>query len=152
MERHKQCRESRTIETRRVTPEAVGFPFAAQAARLRRQHTGRQDECVALVTSCPPEKLDARQWLRANRQGWGIETGLHLRLDVSLRDDCCRVRSPNGLWILGMLRRLANSLFIAWRQRQPKPQHKSTTDFQTAMGEENLVKAMSFVTAKRPKL
>jgi len=152
VERNQGGRESRTIETRRVTPEALGFPLAAQAARLVRQRTGRQDECVALVTSCPPEKLDARQWLQANRQGWGIETGLHLRLDVSLRDDHCRVRTPNGLWIMGRLRRLANSLFIAWRQRQPKPRHKSTTDFQTAMGEENLVKALRFVTTKRPKL
>ena len=152
MERNKGCRESRTIETRPVTPEDLGFPFAAQAARLVRQHPGRKNECVALVTSCPPEKLAARQWLRANRQGWGIETGLHLRLDVSLHDDRCRVRTPNGQWIMGMLRRLANSLFMEWRQRQPKPQYKSTTDFQAAMGEENLVKAMSFVTTKRPKL
>jgi len=53
---------------------------------------------------------------------------------------------------MGRLRRLANSLFLAWRQRQPKPQHKSTTDFQTAMGAESLVKALSFVTTKRPKL
>jgi len=73
VERNQGGRESRTIETRRVTPEALGFPLAAQAARLV-------------------------------------------------------------------------------RQRQPKPQHKSTTDFQTAMGEENLLKAMRFVTTKRPKL
>ncbi len=75
-----------------------------------------------------------------------------MRLDGSRHDDLCRVRSPNGLRILGRLSRLTNSRLIAWRQRQPNPQPKFTTDFQTAMGETNLVKAMDFVTTKRRNL
>ena len=119
---------------------------------LVRQHTGRKNETVALVTSLAPEQLNAQQWLLANRQSWGIESGLHQRLDVSLNDDRCRVRNPNGLWVLGMFRRLANSLLIEWLTRQPKPKHKSTTDFQAEMGENNLSKAMRFVTSKQPSL
>lgn len=99
MEQNKGVPESRTIETGSAVPENLGFPFAAQAARLVRQHAGRNDETVALVTSLPPEALSAEQWLLANRQSWGIENGLHQRLDVSLNDDRCRVRSPNGLWV-----------------------------------------------------
>lgn len=152
MEKNKGCRESRTIETHSVAPENIGFPLAAQAARLVRQHIGRKDETVALVTSLAPEQFNAQQWLLANRQSWGIENGLHQRLDVSLNDDRCRVRNPNGLWVLGMFRRLANSLLMEWLSRQPKPQHKSTTDFQAQMGENNLSKAMRFVTSKRPSL
>lgn len=152
METNKGVAESRTIETTRVLPEDIGFPFAAQAALLLRQHTGRKNELVALVTSLPPEKLDAQQWLHANRQSWGIESGLHQRLDVSFNDDRCRVRSPNGLWILGMFRRLANSLGIEWRNRQPNPKYKTTTDFHAAMGENNLAKAMRFISRKRPSL
>jgi predicted transposase YbfD/YdcC len=152
VEKNKGVPESRTIETRAVAAEHLGFPFAAQAAMLVRQHTGRKDETVALVTSLPPEDLNAQQWLQANRQSWGIESGLHQRLDVSLNDDRCRVRNANGLWVLGMLRRLANSLFMEWRRRQPKPKYKTTTDFQAAMGENNLAKAMRFVTRKRPCL
>ena len=152
MELNKGCLESRTIETRPVTAEGVGFPFAAQAARLVRQHVGRDDEMVALTTSCSPQRLNAQQWLAGNRQGWGIENGLHLRLDVSLHDDRCRVRDPNALWILGMLRRLANSLFMEWRSRQPKAHQKTTTDFQAEMGEDNLAKAMRVVTCKCPRL
>lgn len=152
MERNKGVRESRTIQTRAVAAEDLGFPFAAQAAWITRQHAGRKDETVALVTSLPPEQLNATQWLHANRKGWGIENGLHQRLDVSLHDDRCRIRQPNGLWIMGMFRRLANSLFIEWLSRHPKPRHKSTTDFHTEMGEDNLAKAMRFVTSKRAKL
>lgn len=121
-------------------------------ALLVRQRTGRKDEIVALVTSLSPEALSATEWLQANRQSWGIESGLHQRLDVSLNDDRCRVRSPNGLWVLGMFRRLANSLCMEWRQRQPNSQYKTTTDFHAAMGENNLAKAIRFVTRKCPCL
>ena len=152
VEINKGCRESRTIATSPVAAENIGFPMAAQAAMLVRQHVGRKDETVALVTSRPAEKLNAQQWLSANRQGWGIESGLHQRLDISLNDDRCRVRNANGLWVLGMFRRLTNSLFMGWRSGQPHPEHKTITDFQTVMGEDNLAKAMRLVTCKQPTL
>lgn len=152
MERNKGGLESRTIETRPVTAEEIGFPFAAQAARLVRQREGRPSEEVALVTSVAPQRLDAAQWLRANRAYWGIESGVHQRLDTSMNDDRCRVRNPNGLWILGMFRRLANSLFIHWRRRQPNPQHLTFTHFQAALSENHLAKALRFVTSRSSKL
>jgi predicted transposase YbfD/YdcC len=135
-----------------VAAEDIGFPFAAQAAQLTRQHTGRKNETVGLITDLTQAQLPAALWLKANRQAWGIENGTHQRLDVSLNDDRCRVRNTNGLWILGMLRRLVISLFMHWRARHPKPQHQSLTDFQAAMGEDNLAKAQAFLTQQRPKL
>ncbi len=152
MEKNKGVRESRTLESRPVAAEDIGFPFAAQAALVTRQHIGRKDETVGLITDHSPQDLPAQVWLRANRQGWGIENGTHQRLDVSLNDDRCRVRHPNALWILGMLRRLVISLYVHWRNRQPKPKGLSLTDFQSAMGENNLTKAFAFVTNRRPKL
>ena len=138
--------------SRSVAAEDIGFPFAAQIALLTRQHVGRKNETVGLITDLSPEQLPPAQWLKANRQGWGIENGTHQRLDVSLNDDRCRVRCPNGLHILGMLRRLVISLFMHWRAHQPKSQHQSLTDFQSAMGEDNLAKALAFLTNQRPKL
>ena len=135
-----------------MAAEDIGFPFAAQAALLTRQHTGRKNETVGLITDLLPQQLPALQWLKANRQAWGIENGTHQRLDVTLNDDRCRVRSTNGLWILGMLRRLVISLFMQWRARQASPRHLSLTNFQSAMGEDNLTKALAFVTHRRPKL
>ena len=152
MEQNKGVCESRTLESRPVTAEDVGFPFAAQAARVLRQHAGRKDEMVGLITDHAPQDLPARAWLRANRHGWGIESGTHQRLDVSLNDDRCRVRSTNGLWILGMLRRLTISLYMHWRQQQPNPRWLWFTDFQTAMGEDNLAKAFAFVAHRHSKL
>ena len=130
MEKNKGAQESRTLECRPVAADDIGFPFAAQAAQLTRQRAGRKDETVGLITDLSTEELSPLQWLQANRQGWGIENGTHQRLDVSLNDDRCRVRGANGLWILGMVRRLVISLYMEWRERQAKPHHQSLTDFQ----------------------
>ena len=130
----------------------MGFPFASQAARLLRQTQGRKDEEAALITSAPVLLLPAMLWLLLNRKGWGIESGLHQRLDVSYNDDRCRVQSDNGIWVLGMFRRIANSIFVEWGAHQPRPDHVTTTDFQTIMAENHRSVAMRFILSKRPSI
>jgi hypothetical protein len=119
---------------------------------LLRQVKGRKDELVSLVTSAQPKGLPAQKWLKLNRHAWGIENGTHQRLDVSHNDDRCRIRTSRGIWLIGMFRRLSNSLFMEWRSRQPKPVHQTTTDFQTVMGEDHRSGALRFVTSRNPKL
>ena len=135
-----------------MSAEEIGFPFAAQGARVLRQREGRKDEEVGLITDLGPEELPAPQWLSANRAGWGIENGSHQRLDVTLNDDRCRVRSGNGLLVMGLVRRLVISLYMHWRLQQPKPHQKSLTDFQSLMGEDNLANAFALLTGRGPKL
>jgi hypothetical protein len=144
--------ESRTIQTRPISGETLCFPFAEQIAQLRRQCSSRNGEVVSLVTSLAPTQLQAAAWLVLNRLAWAIENGLHLRLDVSQNDDRCRIRTPKGLWIMGMFRRIANSLFVHWQSQHKKPQYKTTTDFQSHLEEENLRRAMIFVSAAKPSL
>lgn len=138
------------ISTAQVHAEDVGFPMARQAARLLRQTSGRKEEEVALITSVPPERLNAMQWLQFNRAGWGIESGLHQRLDISYNDDRCRVQSDHGIWIFGMFRRFANSLFMEWRAAQRRPDHVTTTAFQTVLTQDNRKRALRFLTMKNP--
>ena len=57
-----------------------------------------------------------------------------------------RVRSLAGPLLTPYL----NSRFVEWRGRQRQPQ--TTTGFQSAMGEDNLVTALRSVTGKRLKL
>jgi hypothetical protein len=133
-----------------LTAEQIGFPLAEQGALLLRQVQGRHDELVSLVTSAEPEKLPAQKWLQYNRFAWGIENGTHQRLDVSHNDDRCRIRNSNGIWVMGMFRRLGNSLFMEWRSRQRKPQHETTTDFQMVMAEEHRRRAVRTVLSKQP--
>jgi hypothetical protein len=132
-----------------VGAEQVSFPLAAQAARLLREVTGRRPERVCLITSAAPERLDAPTWLHLNRVYWGIENGSHQRLDVSYHDDLCRIQSSKGILLMGMFRRLSNSLFMHWRALQPHPEHQTTTDFHSAMGEEHCRRALWIVSSQK---
>ena len=126
--------------------------MAEQAALLLRQTEGRTDELVALITSLEPSRLDATSWLRLNRDHWGIESGLHQRLDISHNDDRCRVRNDNAMLVLGMMLRLSNSLFIQWSGYKRRPDHVTTTDFQSALSEDHLRAALRLALSKHPNL
>jgi len=134
----------------------VNFPCVQQVALLRRHLRQHSPETVALVTSLLPEDLmlpedlKAAQWLAFNRAAGGIESGLHQRRDVSHRDDQCRVRLPQSMRVIGMFRRLCNSLFMHWRSRQKKPRHKTTTDFFGAMNAEHHRYAIRCLHARQP--
>ena len=135
---------------RAASPTQVDFPCVEQIALLRRQLRQHSPETVALVTSLPPQALTAAHWLRLNRAAWGIESGLHQRLDVSHLDDQCRVRQPQSMRVMGLFRRFSNSLFMHWRSRQKKPQHKTTTDFFSAMNAEHHRYAIRCLHACQP--
>lgn len=126
--------------------------MAEQAALLLRQTEGRKDELVALITSLEPSRLDAANWIRLNRDAWGIESGLHQRLDISHNDDRCRVRNHNAILVLGMMLRLSNSLFMEWRAYKRRPDHVTTTDFQSALSEDHHRSALRLVLSKSPNL
>jgi hypothetical protein len=117
-----------------------------------REASGRQKEEVALVTSATPQRLNAATWLKLNRAGWGIESGLHQRLDISFNEDRCRVQSRSGLWMLSMFRRLANSLYLEWCLARPKPKNVTTTHFQTLMAENLRQRALRLLLIRRPTL
>jgi predicted transposase YbfD/YdcC len=121
-----------------------------QGALVLRQVQDRKDELVALVSSLTADQLPAQRWLQLNRWAWGIENGAHQRLDQSHNDDRCRIRSSNGIWIMGMFRRLSNSLFMEWRSRQRRPEYQMTTDFQAVMAEEHRRRAVRTVLARNP--
>lgn len=140
----------RGLRSRAASPEEVDFPGVEQVALLRRHLRQHQPETVALGTSLPPAELKARQWLADNRSAWGIENGLHGRLDVSHLDDQCRVRLPKSMRVMGLLRRFSNSLFLHWRSRQREPQHKTTTDFFTAMNAEHHRHVIRCLHARQP--
>ena len=76
--------------------------------------------------------------------------GLHQRLDVSHLDDQCRARKPKSMRVMGMFRRFRNSLFRHWRSRQNKPQHKTTTDFFSAMNAVHHRYAIRCLHARQP--
>ena len=135
---------TRTLVARELDGEAAGFPLVAQAARLHRQREGKAPETVELITSRPKGELSPAQWLQANIAHWGIETGLHARLDASRHDDRCRLRRRKAVRIHAMFNRWANSLFMHWRTRA----HHTTTDFTAAMAENHDRRAVSAILSR----
>ena len=105
-----------------------------------------------MITSADPKTWKAKELLQCRRDYWGIEGVFHQRLDGALDEDRSRTRTPKGLTVLGMFRRLAVSFATAWlacpRRRKEK---KSTRDFQEYLREDNKRRALSLVTSLNPK-
>lgn len=123
----------------------------AQAARLTRcidsdRHPAPGIETEWLITSRPAEVLPAAQMLAADRRHWGIETGLHLRLDVTAGEDRSRVRHPTSALNLAMIRRAVVSVAVHWIQRCRNPRQATLRGCFDFMVAKNSRKAFSLVT------
>jgi hypothetical protein len=108
---------------RDVTPAQLGLAGAAQLIAIIRTCTEKGKTTTTrtyFVTSRPADRLDPLQILRLRRGQWGIEATCHERLDVSLHEDQSRVRSLNGVAVLGILSRISLALFQQDCQR-PQP-------------------------------
>jgi hypothetical protein len=110
---------------------------------------GDKPDLHYLLTSRPPEALSAPQWLQAQRAYWGVEAGLHQRLDVSADEDRSRVRQRNAVWVLGQFRRIGISLFIHWRGQNPKRAKATLADFHDEMSLEHQRRAFASVNSKK---
>ena len=138
-----------------TTATRIDFPFAEQAARLTRCTDSRRKPAEAietefLVTSRPAAQMGDEQMLWQDRQYWGIETGLHLRLDVIAGEDRSRVRHRNAVMNLAVIRRAVVSLAIDWIRRQPNRRLASMSGFYDFMAAKNSKRAFKLVTASKP--
>lgn len=113
---------------RDVTPAQLGLAGAAQLILILRTVTekGRTTTTRSyFVTSRPAERLEPVPILLLRRRQWGIESICHQRLDVSLHEDQSRVRSRQGVAVLGLLSRISLAMFQADCQR-PQPVRDKT--------------------------
>lgn len=150
-EKNRGRTEIRTLCTAPISPEQACFPGAAQSAIILRQGLGDQPDVQYLLSSREPERLSPSQWLADQRAYWGIETGLHQRLDVSADEDRSRVRHRNAAWVLGMFRRIGVSLFMHWRGQDPKRAKSTLADFHEEMGLEHQRRAFALVNSKESR-
>jgi len=86
--------EKRVLLTSTLLNDYLDWPGVAQVFRLETliefsygKHTR---QIVYGMTSLPPKKANPDRLLTLNRQYWGIESGLHYRRDVTLREDATR--------------------------------------------------------------
>lgn len=155
MERNKGRLEARALARFEVTAERACFPFVAQAARLtrfidRKDKVTDEIEGEFLVCSRTAVELSLDGLLQADRDYWGIESGLNHRLDVSADEDKSRVRTRASALNLALFRRAANSFGIAWIKRQRNKRKATLRGFYDDMSLKSSRKAFSLVTASNP--
>lgn len=92
--------------------------------------------------------------LRLKRGYWVVESRLHHCLDITLREDESRVRTPNAARVLGTIRRvivsLANAAVDQARARNPKTKLNTRTfqqRFRSARGGRARLQALIFAKA-----
>jgi len=87
---------------------------------------------------------------QADRRYWGIENGLHLRLDVSAGEDRSRVRHRQATLNLAMIRRAVVSVAVRWIQRCGNRRQATLQGFFDFMAANHAQKAFALVTASKP--
>ena len=144
--------EARCLISFQTTAQSTDFPFVEQAARLTRcidsqKHPAAGIETEYLLSSLPSTALSAEQILQADRRHWGIETGLHLRLDVSAGEDRSRVRNRTSALNLAMMRRAVVSVAGHWMKKCRNPRQATMNGFFDFMSAKQSQRAFSLVTA-----
>lgn len=114
-------------------------------------------EVVYLVSSLSLEQLQAKGMLSLKRGYWTVESRLHHCLDITLREDESRVRTPKAARVLGTIRRvvvsLANAAVNQARQKNPKSKCNTGTfqsRFKSARGGRERLHAL--IHAKSPNV
>jgi hypothetical protein len=126
IEDNRSRREERALATRSIEPPQLGLAGAAQIGCLHRQRgKDAEVEIEHLVTSRPADKLSPEEFLNIDRGYWGVENGLHQRLDCSGFEDRVRVHHKGAIQILGLFARVGVALFVRWAQNQPRVRERT---------------------------
>jgi predicted transposase YbfD/YdcC len=105
-------------------------------------------EQVLYVSTLELDAARADELLTTIRDYWGIEGGLHQRLDVTAREDASRVRNRNSLLVLGMLRRTGTAIHADWRRRRKNKRQSTLMDFYDKMSAFNQRQAFDLLTPR----
>jgi predicted transposase YbfD/YdcC len=110
--------ETRTITTSEMLNPYVAWPGLAQVYRLERQFQWRRNgrsyrtsyEVEFGITSLSRKVASPERLLNLRRAHWGIETGLHYRRDVTLKEDATRMTVGNTGKIMASINNLVLAL------------------------------------------
>lgn len=115
------------IEWRRLTVSGelqgyLDWPYVAQVFKLEREfrqvNTGKvTHEVVYGITSLTAHEAGPKRLLKITRGHWGIESGLHYRRDMTLREDRSRVRRGQAPQAVAIVNNLILGLFARWGYR-----------------------------------
>jgi predicted transposase YbfD/YdcC len=94
-------REKRILWASTELNDYLDWPGVAQVFRIERvtwseKHRGYTRHVVYGLTSLSPKRASPKKLLALVRQYWEIETGLHYRRDVTLKEDATRLTLGNA--------------------------------------------------------
>jgi predicted transposase YbfD/YdcC len=94
-------REKRILWASTELNDYLDWPGVAQVFRIERviwseKHRGYTRQVVYGITSLSPKRASPKKLLALVRQYWEIETGLHYRRDVTLKEDATRLTLGNA--------------------------------------------------------
>lgn len=110
--------ELRTITTSEMLNTYAAWPGLAQVYRLERHFQWRRNgrtyrtssEVEFGITSLTRKQVAPEQLLQIRRAHWGIETGLHYRRDVTLKEDATRMTVGNTGKVMASINNLVLAL------------------------------------------
>lgn len=110
--------EQRTIMTSTQLNEYLEWPDVAQVFRIERivyhpHLKGKTREVVYGLTSLSPERANPAKILALFQEYWKIESGLHYRRDVTLREDATRLTVGNAGHNMAILNNLVIGLCLS---------------------------------------
>jgi predicted transposase YbfD/YdcC len=117
---NKQCGrvEQRTMLTSTQLNAYLDWPHVAQVFRIERvvyhaHHLGKTRQIIYGLTSLSPEQAGPEKLLELFREYWGIESGLHYRRDVTMREDATRFKDGKAAHNMAILNNLAIGLCLS---------------------------------------
>jgi predicted transposase YbfD/YdcC len=117
---NKQCGrvEQRSILTSNQLNDYLDWPHVAQVFRIERivnhaHHLGKTRQIVYGLTSLSPEQAGPEKLLKLFRKYWGIESGLHYRRDVTLREDATHFKDDKAAHNMAILNNLVIGLCLS---------------------------------------
>ena len=101
-------RERRTLWSSTELNDYLDWTGVSQVFRIERviwheKYRGYTRQVVYGLTSLSPERVSPKQLLALIRQYWEIETGLHYRRDVTLKEDATRLTLGHAGHIMAIL-------------------------------------------------
>jgi len=117
---NKQCGrvEQRTILTSTQLNDYLDWPHVAQVFRVERvvyhaHHLGMTRQITYGLSSRSPEQAGPEKLLELSREYWGIESGLHYRRDVTLREDATHFKNDEAAHNMAILNNLTIGLCLS---------------------------------------
>ena len=98
------------LDTRKLEQEGMygQWPGLKRIIKMERERTDKGVRSRETIYSLSSQGIDeASHFAHKIRAHWGIENKLHWHLDVTFREDACRVRAKNGAVNFSALRKYA---------------------------------------------